>query len=247
MTSCLIEWHALALGRATAGMPVCQKDLRKLLAKKRLAMKVPAPHFLLYSQARGDATGCGQWRFVLESADGAARLEATDEEPASAQRLELLAIVRGLEALDQPSRVTLVTGSRYVSRGIRFGLAQWREDGWQWERYGEMSPIKDDDLWRRVDQALQFHDVECRSARPTESDDLQAPPLRLMSSPAEPTEVDDQAEVRVVSPRRRHRGKSLRFDAGEVPQRKERPNSGARWPSKLWNWCRQTWRRAASR
>ena len=206
-------------------------------------MKVPAPHFLLYAQARAEAAQAngGQWRFVLESADGSSRLEAADEEPASPQRLELLAIVRGLEALDQPSRVTLVTGSRYVSRGIRFGLAQWREDGWQWERYGEMSPIKDDDLWRRVDQALQFHDVECKSAPQGENDDLGAPLLRVMVDTDE-RELQ-QADVQAVPRVRQHRGRSLRFDAGQVPPRRvpaRRPN----WRLRLANWWSTLFTRA---
>jgi ribonuclease HI len=124
---------------------------------------------LLFSEARfADEPGAprGRWRFVLESLDGAERLEAADDEPdAAAQRLDLLAVVRGLEALDQPSRVTLVTSSSYVSRGLRFGLAQWRENDWMWERFGKMTPVKDSDLWRRVDQALRFHQVECRTWR----------------------------------------------------------------------------------
>jgi ribonuclease HI len=107
-----------------------------------------------------------EWRFVLEALDGSARLEAADEEPdVEPDRLELLAVVRGLEALNQPSRVTLVTPSRYVSRGFRFGLNEWRENDWQWERFGEMAPIKNGDLWRRVDRAMRFHKVECRTWR----------------------------------------------------------------------------------
>ncbi len=212
-------------------------------------MKVPAPHFLLYSEARSVApqADCGQWRFVLESADGTARLEAADEESASAQRLELLAIVRGLEALDQPSQVTLVTGSRYVSRGIRFGLTQWREDGWQWERFGEMSPIKDDDLWRRVDQALQFHQVECRSIRQEESNDLPGLPLRLLASPVADETTDVEVEVPVVRPQRRQRGKTLRFDSGENPRPTGQSKPAASWTSRLWSWCRQSWQRTLSR
>ena len=70
-------------------------------------------------------------------------------------------MVRGLEAIDRPARVTLLTGSRYVSRGIRRQLSQWREDNWQWERFGEIVPIRDKDLWQRVDRALQIHQVEC--------------------------------------------------------------------------------------
>jgi hypothetical protein len=103
---------------------------------------------------------------VLESVDGEVQLEAEDTETAAdTNRLELLAVVRGLEALDQPSRVTLVTNSRYVAHGFRFGLEPWRESGWQWERFGEMAPVKNGDLWRRVDRAMRFHRVECRAWR----------------------------------------------------------------------------------
>ena len=80
-------------------------------------------------------------------------------------RLELLAVVRGLEALDQPSRVTLVTRSRYVSRGLRFGIREWRENDWKWEHYGDYQPINNSDLWQRVDHAMTYHKVECRTWR----------------------------------------------------------------------------------
>ena len=128
-------------------------------------MNFPAPHFLLFSES--DRTlDRGQWRFVLQSLDGAEQLEAADTEPdAQGERLELLAVVRGLEALPQPSRVTLVTPSRYVNRGLNYGLADWRSNDWQWEHFGEMAPVKNRDLWQRVDRALEFHSVECRPWR----------------------------------------------------------------------------------
>ncbi|MDA1052482.1 MAG: hypothetical protein O3C40_18655 [Planctomycetota bacterium] len=136
-------------------------------------MTVPAPHFLLFSEARATrakvptaSDGSGHWHFVLESVDGSSKLEATDEEPeVDPERLELLAVVRGLEALDQPSQVTLVTRSRSVTRGLRYGIDRWRENSWQWECFGKMAPIKDSDLWQRIDQALQFHQVCCRTWR----------------------------------------------------------------------------------
>jgi hypothetical protein len=86
-----------------------------------------------------------------------------EEATACGERLELLAVVRGLEALDGPARVTLVTKSRYVSRGLRFGMAEWRVNDWQWERFGRVVPVKDHDLWQRVDRALLFHQVECQA------------------------------------------------------------------------------------
>src|SRR5690349_9512599 len=117
-------------------------------------MSVPAPHFLLFSESdRGETEG--KWRFVLQTVDGSQMLEAADGEPGvQGERLELLAVVRGLEALEQPSRVTLVTPSTYVNRGLTYGLAEWRSNGWQWEHFGEMAPVKNRDLWQRIDRAL---------------------------------------------------------------------------------------------
>ena len=45
---------------------------------------------------------------------------------------------------------------------LKFGLAEWRANDWQWERFGQMVAIRDGDLWRRLDRALAFHQVECR-------------------------------------------------------------------------------------
>jgi len=107
-----------------------------------------------------------RWRFVLQSVDDGRRFSVSEREPdTSGERLELLAVVRGLEALEQPSRVTLVTRSRYVSYGLAHGLEEWRESGWKWERFGRMVPVKNADLWQRIDGALRFHEVECRRRR----------------------------------------------------------------------------------
>ena len=128
---------------------------------------IKRPHYLLLSEARrrrepaGDVVG--SWRFVLESTDGTDRLDITDEEAdISGERLELLTVVRGLEALDQPSRVTLITPSRYVHRGLRYGLPHWRREAWTWEHDGRMIPISNVDLWQRMDHALQYHELQCR-------------------------------------------------------------------------------------
>ncbi len=132
-------------------------------------MKHCKPHFHLISEANADNQP-GRWRFVLQAND-TNNSEKTPphvyfeaggtEEDVSGERLELLCVVRGLEALDQPSRVTLVTASTYVREGIRYGLEQWRENGWQWESFGRMVPVKNQDLWQRVDIAMQFHRLEC--------------------------------------------------------------------------------------
>lgn len=131
-------------------------------------MTATIPHFLLFSQTTQLSGGrfAGRWRFVLEAADGSYKFEAGDEEyDFAGPRLELLAVVRGLEALDQPSRVTLITPSRYVARGLTHGLTQWRAQDWQCGQAGAWAPVSNDDLWRRVDGALRYHEVRCRCWR----------------------------------------------------------------------------------
>jgi ribonuclease HI len=135
---------------------------------------VPKPHFLLFCdghnpksamEVHGGSVGSsrGQWRFILEDLDAGTRLEVSDAEMMQApERAALLAVVRGLEALEQPSRVTLVTTSRYVARGLQFGLIEWREADYCWEHFGSVQPIRNDDLWRRVDHAMQYHQINCR-------------------------------------------------------------------------------------
>lgn len=128
-------------------------------------MSIATPHFLLFSESRRGPEH-SRWRFVLEALDGTDKLEASDiESDTHGERLELLAVVRGLEALPQPSRVTLVTPSRYVDRGLTDGLPEWRSNNWQWEHFGEMAPVKNRDLWQRIDRALEYHQVECRLRR----------------------------------------------------------------------------------
>jgi ribonuclease HI len=135
-------------------------------------MSVRKPHFLLFcdgapsspDQVQGASTvHRGRWRFVLEDVTSGTRMEATDAESAVApDRIALLAVVRGLEALPQPSQVTLVTSSRYVSRGLQFGLMEWRENNYCWEHFGAVQPIRNADLWQRIDQCLQYHSLQCR-------------------------------------------------------------------------------------
>src|SRR5688500_1447545 len=160
------------------------------------------PHYLLFSSSNSTMGRTCRWQFVLESLDGTSRLVAADEEAdAPSERGELLAVVRGLEALAQPSRVTLVTPSRYVSRGITRCLDDWRTAAWRWERFGRIEPIRDVDLWQRVDRAMSFHDVNCHAwpASEAESD-----PALCVARPDESADANGQpsAEPAVLIVRR---------------------------------------------
>ena len=181
-------------------------------------MTVPAPHYLLFSESRrpraaedghfSSPQNKGQWHFVLETLDGRVRFEAADEEFESEEdRLSLLAVVRGLEALEQPSRVTVVTTSRYVSRGFLFGLEEWRENDWRWERFGEMTPIKNQDLWQRIDRAMRYHRVECRVWR-FDVPETPAPASTAFSSPVASQQCAKSSEHRRPSRRRQPASRS---------------------------------------
>lgn len=125
-------------------------------------MSVPKPHFFLRTDVHEEADR-GEWKFVLTAADGSATFEVCDcEEGLRGERLELLAVVRALESLDQPSYITLAAGGRYVRRVLSQGLDEWRRNGWMWECYGELVPIKNRDLWQRLDRCLGFHKLETR-------------------------------------------------------------------------------------
>ncbi len=119
------------------------------------------PEYLLLCEAFPSSSEAeGRWHFRLESSNGELLLEAEDFEAADPQRLALLAVVRGLESLEGPSRVTLIVANRYVLQGMRVGLATWRDTDFRWEHFGRMLPVVHADLWRRVDRALAIHEVQ---------------------------------------------------------------------------------------
>lgn len=181
------------------------------------------PHFLLFcdgnypSNEQSTAAAAGgksavasnsRWRFVLEDIHSGTKFEANDREVGAApDRTALVAVLRGLEALEQPSRVTLVTTSRYVFRGLQYGLTEWRENDYSWEHFGSVQPIRNADLWKRIDRTLAFHQVQCRlmsneeDEKPTTAIDL-APTTQDQAEPitAEPKPVESQLQpVCVVS------------------------------------------------
>ncbi len=128
-----------------------------------------APHYLLLTQAESIGNRSetshrgGRWRFVLEAIGSDQRIEVAETEPGVwGERLQLLSVVRGLEALEHPAQVTLITPSQFVGKGIRHNLKIWKENDWTWERFGEMVPIKHVDLWQRIDRAMLFHRLDCR-------------------------------------------------------------------------------------
>ncbi len=74
-------------------------------------------------------------------------------------RMELMAAIAALEALKRPSKVTLSTDSVYLCDGITVWIRRWKQNGW---RTAARKPVKNVDLWQRLDAALGPHEVDWR-------------------------------------------------------------------------------------
>lgn len=99
--------------------------------------------------------GPGGWGAVLRS--GSAEKELWGGEPATTNnRMELTAAIRALEALRKPCRVDVYTDSEYLRRGISEWLADWKRRGW---KTAARKAVKNDDLWRRLDELAASHQV----------------------------------------------------------------------------------------
>jgi ribonuclease HI len=91
---------------------------------------------------------------------GKNRKEIKGGEPdATNNRMELMAAIAALEALKRPCDVELHTDSQYLRLGITEWLRGWKANGW---RTSAKKPVKNDDLWRRLDEASQRHHVDWR-------------------------------------------------------------------------------------
>lgn len=72
-------------------------------------------------------------------------------------RMELTAVIRALEALKRPCKIKVYTDSVYVQKGITEWIHGWKLRNW---RTSDKKPVKNDDLWRQLDQLAQQHEIE---------------------------------------------------------------------------------------
>ncbi|MEM8913868.1 MAG: ribonuclease HI [Planctomycetota bacterium] len=113
--------------------------------------------FLLVVSAHSSNLLDGQWRFVIESSRGEPVMDVSDAEPGDLNRLTLLAAVRGLEAFDGGSSVTLLSQNRYLIRSLTDALPRWRRNNFVWDHFGRRIEVQHADLWRRIDRAVRIH------------------------------------------------------------------------------------------
>ena len=100
--------------------------------------------------------GPGGWGSVLLWGDHRRELSGGDANTTN-NRMEMLAVIRALEALKKPSAVRLYTDSTYVMKGITEWLPQWKRRNW---RTASRQPVKNLELWQELEAALQPHQVQ---------------------------------------------------------------------------------------
>jgi len=100
--------------------------------------------------------GVGGWGVLLEC-DGRTRELFGGEADTTNNRMELTAVIRALEALTQPSRVKLHTDSQYVQQGITIWIHDWKKRSW---KTAGKKAVKNEDLWRQLDELARKHEVE---------------------------------------------------------------------------------------
>ncbi|MBD3676885.1 MAG: ribonuclease HI [Rhodobacteraceae bacterium] len=104
--------------------------------------------------------GPGGWGVLLIAREGSRVVKERElmggEAETTNNRMELLAAISALESLSRASTITVVTDSAYVKNGVTGWIHGWKKNGW---RTAARKPVKNEDLWRRLDEAQARHQV----------------------------------------------------------------------------------------
>lgn len=103
----------------------------------------------------GSPFAVGGWAAIIENDEKQFRINGRGESTTS-QQMELTAAIEALKALKRPTTVELFTDSQYLCRGCDEWLEHWKQRGWL---TAAKKPVKNDDLWRQLDELLQLHSV----------------------------------------------------------------------------------------
>ena len=102
--------------------------------------------------------GPGGWAAILRAGGHEKELSGGDRATTN-NRMELMAVIKALEALKQPSAVIVHTDSRYVMDGATKWMKNWKKNGW---KTADKKPVKNEELWRALEDAALRHAVSWR-------------------------------------------------------------------------------------
>ena len=105
--------------------------------------------------------GPGGWGVVLQYQDKTKQLYGGERQTTN-NRMELMAAIMALESLSRSCTIELITDSQYVLKGITEWLDNWKKRGW---KTAARKPVKNEDLWRRLDTAMERHTIDWKWVR----------------------------------------------------------------------------------
>jgi ribonuclease HI len=104
--------------------------------------------------------GPGGWAFVMKHPASGKEIEQSGaERETTNNRMELLAVIHGLETLKRPTHVEVFTDSVYVGKGFTEWMPKWKANGWRRRVKDGWGEVKNEDLWRQLDKLLATHQV----------------------------------------------------------------------------------------
>jgi ribonuclease HI len=104
--------------------------------------------------------GPGGWAFILRCSQTEKELERSDGDPQTTNnKMELTAVIRGLEALREPCEVTLYADSNYVLQGMEQWMKGWKRNGWKRKDGSRLVAVKNVELWKRLDELSRQHTI----------------------------------------------------------------------------------------
>ncbi|OGN51604.1 MAG: ribonuclease HI [Caulobacterales bacterium RIFOXYB1_FULL_67_16] len=120
----------------------------------------PSDHVIIHTDGacKGNP-GPGGWGALLQTGGGHEKELWGGEANTTNNRMELMAAIMALEALKRPCKVELHTDSKYVMQGVTEWMRGWKARGWL---TADKKPVKNADLWQRLDAARLKHDVKWR-------------------------------------------------------------------------------------
>ena len=117
----------------------------------------------LYAYTDGACSGNpgpGGWGVLMVAKEGSSVIKTRDLSGGTVEttnnQMELTAAIMALEALEKPSKITIVTDSSYVKDGITKWIFAWKRNGW---KTAAKKSVKNEELWKRLENATQIHDV----------------------------------------------------------------------------------------
>jgi ribonuclease HI len=105
--------------------------------------------------------GPGGWAYVIRHLPTGKESENYGaDNPTTNNRMELQAVIEGLSTLKRSCIVELFTDSTYVGKGISEWMTKWKVNNWHRKERNKLVPVKNDDLWKQLDELLQKHEVK---------------------------------------------------------------------------------------